>query len=275
MKQMNPFAGRKRTEDWVREQFHRRSEELTGKRDESQRKIITEQLAVLSYRKAIKRKRSLSFAGLVCRQIRYTGIMVWMWQTGIFLGIMLIYHTYFRSMAGTEDIVYYRWFRIYLCTAGVISAWSSVPFLFRSFRWKMAETESAARCPMFRLRTAQLLLIGGGAVLMMAGVGTAAWFQKKAGAGELAVYLVLPFFCLGCCILHLIRKGRMEHLFRNCSVLGAGILFVFTGWNRLAPVTENQPQAGRAWLLCGIMAFILFYQIWIWKKEEEKRWSLV
>ena len=86
--------------------------------------------------------------------------MVWLWQAVLFLGIRAVYHVLFRTVEGTVDLFFYRRFQDFLCGAGILSAWSSVPFLFRSYRWNMAEVEAASRCSMLHLRAAQLLLIG-------------------------------------------------------------------------------------------------------------------
>lgn len=269
---MNGFTERKQTEVWVKEGL--RKEKMITVAE----KVKADQTALLSvqaYRTALGRQRSLSFWGLLLRQIRYTGWMVWLWQAVLFLGIMAVYHALFRTVEGTVDLFFYRRFQNFLCAAGILSAWSSVPFLFRSYRWKMAEVETAARFSMMHLRAAQLLLIGGGAVLMVAGVAGTALLQTAAGTEEVGAYLVFPFLLLGSCILHFLRRGRESCLFRDSSAAGVLILAASLGWSRAVQETGYEPGNSVVWSLCGAAALVLGYQIWKWKKEEENRWNLV
>lgn len=275
MKRIERLAEKKRLELWIKEGFKNKNRPLYENKDKRCNKSVTEQLAIIAYRKSKERKRCLSFAGLAIRQIRYIGVMVWLLQATLFLAIMVIYHIFFPSIDGAVDPFYYRWFRVYLCMAGLVSAWSSVPFLFRSYRWKMEETEAATRYSLFYLRFVQLLLIGGGTIVMMTGIGTLTIIQNMAGQGEVAANLVFPFLCLGCCILYFVRKEKPEQLFRISSIVGVVLLIAYVLWNRIIQLNGNQYRTDWAWVLCACMLFICICQIWLWKREEEKRWNLV
>ena len=239
-----------------------------------EKKERTVLLSVQAFRNGLSRKQSLKFRGLILRQVRYTGWMVWLWQAVLFLGIMAVYHVLFRTVEGTVDLFFYRRFQDFLCGAGILSAWSSVPFLFRSYRWNMAEVEAASRCSMLHLRAAQLLLIGGGAVLMVAGVAGTVLLQTVAGTEQVAVYLVFPFLLFGSCILYFLRKREAASLLRDCSAAGAVLLAVSLGWNRISQETGYEPGSPVVWILCGVMILVWGYQIWTWKKEEKNRWNL-
>ena len=269
---MNGFMKRKQAEVWLKEGLRKEKMITVAEKEKVDRTAL---LSVQAYRNALGRKRSLSFWGLLLRQVRYTGWMVWLWQAVVFLGIMAVYHAFFRTAEGTVDLFLYRRFQNFLCAAGIISAWSSVPFLFRSYRWKMTEVEAATRCSILYLRAAQMLLIGGGAVLMVAGVaGTALW-QTAAGTEEVGAYLVFPFLLLGSCILYFLRRGRESCLFRDSSAAGVLILAASLGWSRAVQETGYEPENSVVWSLCGAAVLVLGYQIWKWKKEEENRWNLV
>lgn len=268
---MSRFGKMNQTKTWLREGFH---DQKQADVPEKRKMEETAALAVLSYRQAEERKRTLNFGGLILRQIRYTGYQAWLWQALLFLGMMTVYHCVFRPVGGEVDLFFYRRFPSFLCAAGLISAWSSVPFLFRSFRWKMSEVEAAARFSVLYLRAAQLLIMGGGAVLMMAGVAGAALVQSMAGIEDVALYLLFPFLTLGSCILHLLRKGEPERLLRNCSGAGAVLMLLFFGWEQIFRRIGYQPEGSAVWSLCGVMLLIGACQIWMWKKEEENRWNL-
>ena len=268
---MNRFMKRKQTEVWLREGLRKEKMKTVAEKEKADRTAL---LSAQAYRTALGRKRSLNFRGLLMRQVRYTGWMVWLWQAVLFLGIMAVYHVLFRTVEGTVDLFFYRRFQDFLCGAGILSAWSSVPFLFRSYRWNMAEVEAASRCSMLYLRAAQLLLIGGGAVLMVAGVAGTVLLQTAAGTEQVAVYLVFPFLLFGSCILYFLRKREAASLLRDCSAAGAVLLAVSLGWNRISQETGYEPGSPVVWILCGVMILVWGYQIWTWKKEEKNRWNL-
>ncbi len=268
---MNGFMKRKQAEVWLKEGLRKEKMITVAEKEKVDRTAL---LSVQAYRNALGRKRSLSFWGLLLRQVRYTGWMVWLWQALLFLGIMAVYHALFRTEEGTVDLFLYNRFQNFLCAAGILSAWSSVPFLFRSYRWKMAEVEAAARFSMMHLRAAQLLLIGGGAVLMVAGVAGAALLQTAAETEEVGAYLIFPFLLLGSCILHFLRRGRTAFLLRDSSAAGAVLLAVSLGWSRISQEAGYEPGSPVVWSLCAVMILVWGYQIWTWKKEEENRWNL-
>ena len=146
---MNRFMKRKQTEVWLREGLRKEKMKTVAEKEKADRTAL---LSTQAYRTALGRKLSLNFRGLLLRQVRYTGWMVWLWQAVLFLGIMAVYHVLFRTVEGTVDLFFYRRLQDFLCGAGILSAWSSVPFLFRSYRWNMAEVEAASRCSMLHLR---------------------------------------------------------------------------------------------------------------------------
>lgn len=268
---MNGSTKRKQTEVWLKQKLRKEKMITVAEKEKADQTAF---FSVQAYRNMLGRKRSLNFWGMLLRQIWYTGWMVWLWQALLFLGIMAVYHAFFRTVEGGVDLFFYRRFQNFLCAAGILSAWSSVPFLFRSYRWKMAEVEAAARFSVMQLRAAQLLLIGGGAVLMVAGVAGTALLQTAAGTEEVGAYLIFPFLLLGSCILHFLRRGRTAFLLRDSSAAGAVLLAISLGWSRISQETGYKPGSPVVWSLCGVMILVWGYQIWTWKKEEENRWNL-
>ena len=121
---MNRAGKRKQTEIWLREGLGKEKEKTAAEMEKKERTVL---LSVQAFRNGLSRKRSLKFRGLILRQVRYTGWMVWLWQAVVFLGIMAVYHAFFRTAEGTVDLFLYRRFQDFLCGAGILSAWSSVP----------------------------------------------------------------------------------------------------------------------------------------------------
>ena len=150
-----------------------------------------------AYRTAGDRRKPMGFFLFTVRQIRYAGRYVWAWQCLLLFGILTVFCGFTRNWSGADlDLMMFLYRRIplFLCGAGVASAWSCVPLLARARRWQMAEVELAG-CSAARLRLAQLL-ISGGSALTVGGISAfAAWRLWAIGIESLAAYLFLPFMC--------------------------------------------------------------------------------
>ena len=181
---MNRFMKRKQTEVWLREGLRKEKMKTVAEKEKADRTAL---LSTQAYRTALGTKTVSELQGTAPEAGPVYGMDGLALQAVLFLGIMAVYHVLFRTVEGTVDLFFYRRFQDFLCGAGILSAWSSVPFLFRSYRWNMAEVEAASRCSMLHLRAAQLLLIGGGAVLMVAGVAGTVLLQTAAGTEQVAV----------------------------------------------------------------------------------------
>ena len=123
-------------------------------------------LAEDEFQAASLREKPMRFPAFVLRQIRYAGRYVFGLQAVLLLLILTVfYYVSIRWDLREPGIFWYLYRRIplLLCGAGVMAAWSCVPVLSRSYRWKMAEVEAAA-CSQIRLRMAWLCIGGGSAI---------------------------------------------------------------------------------------------------------------
>lgn len=226
------------------------------------------------------RRRGMSFPAFVARQIRYTGRHVWVWQGLLLVLILSAFHQVGVLLVIRDPefgLFFYRRLPLLLCGAGVLSAWSCVPFFARSGIWRMAEVEAAsASWP--RLRTAQLLIAGGSAVLMELGVTAAACLLWDVDVGSLAAWLFLPFLLAWDLILFLLDRGRGRHFaVRSSAVLGAGFLLFAFVWKYVsrgaAGPQDDTVTSGYVWILCGAAALLWILQIRRIGRKETDRWS--
>ena len=231
-----------------------------------------------AYQSRYRAERNGSMAWLIIRQIRYAGRIVWMCQAAFLVCIAFICRIFLRyrvvEVEMWEAILQYR-FPEFLCIAAVMTAWSSVPFFYRSFRWKMEETEAVTRFSIPRLRLAQIIISGTGTVLMTAGIICAVLVQKLAGLYELGVYLILPLLVLGNFILYFLRKGRREWFLAECAAAGIVILCLFSGWSHESFREQIWISEYVVWILCGAVFCIWIGQFLKIGKEETERWNFV
>lgn len=239
----------------------------------------TATLAAEACRMAMGR-RGMGFPAFVARQIRYTGRYVWIWQ-GLLLLLIVSGFDLTAGMQSLEDpefaMFLYRRVPLLLCGAGILSAWSCVPFFARSGTWRMAEVEAAA-ASWPRLRMAQLLITGVSAVLMELGVAAAAGIYWAMGLESLAAWLFLPFLLAWNLILFLLDRVR-ERFFAvsSSAVMGAGFLAFALAWRYVsrgaAGPQDYMVTSGYVWVLCGAAALLWIFQIRRLGRKETDKWS--
>ena len=226
------------------------------------------------------RRRGMSFPAFVARQVRYTGRHVWVWQGLLLVLILSAFHQVGVLLVIRDPesgLFFYRRLPLLLCGAGVLSAWSCVPFFARSGIWRMAEVEAAsASWP--RLRTAQLLIAGGSAVLMELGVTAAACLLWAVDAGSLAAWL-FPSLPPGLGSDPVPSGQRAGETFRCQEQRCAGgrfLLFAFV-WKYVsrgaAGPQDHTVTSGYVWVLCGAAALLWILQIRRIGRKETDRWS--
>ncbi len=236
-------------------------------------------LAANACRMAMER-RSIGFPAFVARQIRYTGRYVWGWQ-GLLLLLIISGFDLTAGIQSLEDpkftMFLYRRVPLFLYGAGILSAWSCVPFFARSCTWRMAEVEAAA-ASWSRLRMAQLLITGVSAVLMELGIAAAAGLYWTMNLGSLAAWLFLPFLLAWNLILFLLDRGRERYFAVSSSaVMGAGFLVFALVWRHVsrgaASPQDYMVTSGYVWILCGAAALLWIFQIRRLGRKEADKWS--
>src|SRR5699024_11387037 len=119
---------------------------------------------------------------------------------------------------------------LFLCSAGLLSAWSCVPFFARSGIWKMTEVENAS-ASLARLRTAQLIITGMSAILMELMVAVGARIFWTVDLTGLASWLFLPLLMAWNLILFLIDKKQGKYyIVINSVLMGTDFFFFVLVW---------------------------------------------
>lgn len=239
-------------------------------------------LAENEFRAASLREKPMRFPAFVLRQLRYAGRYVFVLQAVLLLLILVVfYYINIRWNIREQGLLLYlyRKLPLLLCGAGVISAWSCVPVLSRSYRWKMAEVESAACSPM-RLRLSWLCIGGGSAFVTGLAAAAAAWKLWAVSVGVLAAYLFLPFLLAGNGILFLAVQSKGQRFFADCTVvLSAGFILFALVWDEISGSMETlQDPAGSCaavWALCTGAVVLCTVQIQRIKRKEMEGWNYV
>lgn len=88
-----------------------------------------------------KHRERIGFTGFLLRQIRFNGWKIWLMQ-GVLLGLLRLVLTF---TYGSLKVVNQEKIPLLLCCISVLIVMTAVPFLWRSLRYRMFETEIATR----------------------------------------------------------------------------------------------------------------------------------
>lgn len=164
-------------------------------------------MAELEIREREKRKEN-GFGTLLIELLRAAGIRMWIFQAGVVLGAYLL--MYF--LMGVE-IQYFtpRRFAFIVSLLGIFMFSAAIPSLYRTKRYQMLEIEAAAKCSVWKLMLARILVIGTGDLLML--IGVIWWVSSVSPLSVLqaAFCLCLPFLLAFDGGLYLLRKVAFVH----------------------------------------------------------------
>lgn len=203
-----------------------------------------------------RKKERIGFGGLLLRQFRFIGWKMWLVQgLYLFLFIKAIRFLFHIEVMGVRHISYM------LCLSSVMIAWTMVPIIGRSIRFRMFEIENAALFSGGRLLIVQLLVIGGGGLPVL---GTAFWLMTRRYLyqfSEVAFAMFLPLLAVISLFLYLFRRMRNEVVVKSCNIAGGICIaaIILTAKSGTCNLMEL-PRTG-GWLACVICLVVCVVQI--------------
>lgn len=164
-----------------------------------------------------KRQRSrISFGQFLVMQIPFIGWKIW----GMQALVLTVLNTLLSRIYGTEPPRYIA--RLLSCSS-VLVLMTALPFLYRSVRYRMQETEAASRFSCVRLLFAKLAMVGLGDLFMLGVLFQTALWKTDLSAEGIFISLCFPFLLAGCgCLFlleHLPAKSFYVGSIGLCSVL--------------------------------------------------------
>lgn len=216
-----------------------------------------------------KKRERIGFGEFLLLQIRFTGWKIWILQAVLFgaAGIFLsrVYGDIYQI---NKDKIPFL-----LCCCAVMIAMTAIPFLQRSLRCRMYETEAASRMSAGKLLASWIVLAGVGdmAGLLMLLVLTVRKTPLEYGSAVL--YLAVPFLAAAAVLFYLLVHLKLRYFSLSSVCVCAALLLVFgicseyypvffrqtftAGWGLvclclLAFMVRQYGQLHRAFALCGI-----------------------
>lgn len=226
--------------NWEKE-LGRALKESVGEPD-AERMAMTAEALHKAYRG--KHRERIGFTGFLLRQIRFNGWKIWLMQ-GVLLGLLRLVLTF---TYGSLKVVNQEKIPLLLCCISVLIVMTAVPFLWRSLRYRMFETEIATRMSMGRLTGAWLVLAGLGDAAVLSCVF---WYTVRSTAisrSGAVLYLLVPFLLAAAGLCYLLGHVRPERFCAGCAGNVRCASSSFSGCRRVLPggvPAELQPWLGR------------------------------
>lgn len=167
---------------------------------------------------AKKESKRMGFGQIFICQIRFIGFRIWLCQLIPFsVGFYLLH-----GLADSDFITPTRLAKLISLLSVAVAA-MVLPFLYRSVRYSMMETESAAWLSGRRLMLIRVLILLAGDTAFLAAV--IAWIALRTSMGMRAAiaYVSFPFLLAASILLHLVEKSRLPSLLPRYALLCAGM----------------------------------------------------
>ncbi|MGI6174982.1 MAG: hypothetical protein ACOYJC_02230 [Christensenellales bacterium] len=212
----------------------------------------------MAYQNRRQRER-IRYSVFLLRQIRFVGAPIWLLQ-----GLLLLCAFWLFGFAdiGTVSNLAPRHLPVLLGCFAVFIAMTSIPFIGRSVRYRMLETEMATRISIPKLLLARISIIGISNVLLLAVSFLFASKKAEFGAGSVALYLLVPYLvaCCGCLFIQAYaNKGYQGFVSTAFCFSLTALLFVLY---KAAPMVYDQASTPVWGVLCAVCAVILIIGIW-------------
>lgn len=198
----------------------------------------------------------IRYFSFLIMQMRYTGIRIWLAQALILAltiaGLWNLFSDpFFYTPRNIARILY---------ALGLLIFLSTIPFIHRSFQYRMAETEAAARFSAIHLLCARLIIIGIGDMAIIGSIIAVTASRTSFSPGSALLYLIVPLLASCCAGLYLSRHLKMIHFPYYCGIIClfmAGLILIF---GKCYPRCLEQTFSARWLIICALLLFICAYQ---------------
>ncbi|MCC9295810.1 hypothetical protein ACFHWD_12790 [Clostridium sp. MT-14] len=215
-------------------------------------------LANSEYEKHRSRER-IGYVEFLFQQIPFMGRRIWIFQGSILILMWLLLTTIFQ-----EDFKYIaaRHLPDLLCLFAIFITMTGLPFLCRSYRYKMQEVETASFMSMSGLLSARLIVIGLGDGIFLLAVSLVTFSKVSISTALVIFYLLLPFLVSCCGCIFILRSNRSQYNVFACEFFCLLILSLQFLFHTLVPQAYHR-AALTGWVVLSVFfAAVLAFQIY-------------
>ena len=198
------------------------------------------------------RHERIKLSTFLVLQIKFIGWKIWLLQ-----GLVLAVLCYFLTVIFGEDLYKIkRYSAVSICSISIMILMMAVPFIQRSLRYKMHESEMATYFSSVRLLIAKLLMIGIGDIFILNGILLLIVFKNYLSIGSALLYVIFPFLLTSWGFMYLL--GHIpQQLFSPCCIGLCAILYICIALlNKFVPIVFQQTFSA-AWAAVCLVLLLL------------------
>lgn len=198
------------------------------------------------------RHERIKLSAFLTLQIKFIGWKIWLMQ-----GLVLAMIFYFLTVIFGDAFDYNKRFAAVLtCSISIMVLMMAIPFIQRSLRYKMHETEMAAYFSSIKLLMAKLLIIGIGDIFILNGLLFLIVFKNYLNIGSALLYIIFPFLLTSWGFMYLLGHIPAQR-FSPCCVCLCAILYICIALlNKFVPIVFQQTFSA-AWAAVCLVLLIL------------------
>lgn len=169
-----------------------------------------------------QRRRRISFARFLGKQIPMIGWKLWSLQGVFLLSVYAIFSDsakYLRSPLRLAKLLFCLSIAVFM---------TALPLLYRSARYRMQEVEAAARFSSVRLLLARLIAISIGDILLLCGIFLTAVAKTSLSTDNTVIYLCFPFLLAGSGCLYMLGHLPPNRFLAGSLLFCTALLLVFS-----------------------------------------------
>ena len=209
----------------------------------------TKAFEILNEKKKVKH---INFGTFLKSQINFIGIKIWLIQCIVLIFVYLI----FEKMAKYFFIDNLKNITFILSCISIIILFMAIPFIERSIRFKMFETELATHFSINKLITARLIIIGTGNIIMLAVMIFFASIQIPLYLYNSILYITLPYLvaCYG--LLYILSHVKCEKFYIASTIFCLSLFLILALLNKFFPLFFLQTFSAN-WIALYIILLIM------------------
>lgn len=202
-------------------------------------------------------RQRIHFPAFLLMQIKYTGTRIWLVQAVLLAlsvsGLWTIYgDPYFYAP---------RHVAILLCAAAMLVFLTAIPFIHRSYRYRMAEMEAATTFSSIHLLWARLIITGTGDAAIIAAIIKITVFRTDFGISSAFLYLIVPLLAACFAALYLSRHVKTAHFPYYSGGICLFMLGMILVLNRWYPQCFEQTFSIKWCIICTALFLLCAYQL--------------
>lgn len=198
----------------------------------------------------------IKLSAFLTLQIKFIGWKIWLLQ-----GLVLAVIFYFLTVIFGDAFDYNKRFvAVLTCSISIMVLMMAIPFIQRSLRYKMHESEIATYFSSIKLLMAKLLIIGIGDIFILNGMLFLIVFKNYLNIGSALLYIIFPFLLTCWGFMYLLGHIPAQR-FSPCCVGLCAILYICIALlNKFAPIVFQQTFSAAWAAICLILLLLCLSQ---------------